>query len=172
MRIAILGNSGSGKSTLARWLAARSDAPLLDLDTLAWEPQKIAVARPAAAAVRDVQSFCAANASWVVEGCYADLIRAALEFSPLLIFLDPGEAQCLANCRTRAWEPHKYGSKAAQDERLPFLLAWVGAYYARAGELSHAGHVATYAAYQEPKHRLTEPPCLNPPAAELVALLD
>jgi adenylate kinase family enzyme len=172
LRIAILGNSGSGKSTLARWLAARSDAPLLDLDTLAWEPQKIAVARPAAAAVGNVQSFCAANVSWVIEGCYADLIRAALAFSPVLIFLDPGEARCLANCLSRAWEPHKYGSRAAQDERLPFLLSWVRAYYARTGELSHAGHVATYDDYRGPKHRLTQPPRLDPPAAEVLALLD
>jgi adenylate kinase family enzyme len=172
MRVAILGNSGAGKSTLARWLAARYDAPLLDLDTLAWEPQKIAVPRPAAAAVRDVQSFCTVNASWVVEGCYADLIRAALEFSPALLLLDPGEAHCLANCRARAWEPHKYASKAAQDERLPLLLDWVRAYYTRAGELSHAGHVATYEAYRGPKHRFTQPPLLDPPPAAIVALLD
>ena len=45
MRIAILGNSGSGKSTVARSLAARSGAVLLDLDTVAWEPGQIAVAR-------------------------------------------------------------------------------------------------------------------------------
>jgi adenylate kinase family enzyme len=172
MRITLLGNSGSGKSTLARWLAARAHAPLLDLDTLAWEPGKIAVARPAAAAVPDVVSFCTANASWVVEGCYADLIRAALAFAPVLLFLDPGEARCLANCRARAWEPHKYASKAAQDERLPFLLTWVRAYYTRTGELSHAGHVATYEAYGGPKYRLTEPPLLDPPAAEVEALLD
>ena len=172
MRIAILGNSGSGKSTLARWLTARADAPLLDLDTLAWEPQKIAVARPAAAALRDVQGFCVANVSWVVEGCYADLIRAALAFSAVLLFLDPGEAHCLANCRSRAWEPHKYDSRAAQDERLPYLLAWVRAYYTRAGELSHAGHVATYEDYRGPKHRFTHPLRLDPPAAEVVALRD
>lgn len=172
MRIAILGNSGSGKSTLARWLAARSDAVLLDLDTLAWAPQKIAVARPPAAALRDVQSFCATHASWVVEGCYANLIHATLKFSPVLIFLDLSEGQCLANCRSRAWEPHKYDSKAAQDERLPYLLDWARAYYTRAGELSRAGHVATFDNYRGPKHRLTEPPLLNPPAAGVVALPD
>jgi adenylate kinase family enzyme len=171
MRIVILGNSGSGKSTLARWLAARSDAPLLDLDTLAWEPGQIAVARPAAAAVPDVQSFCSAHTAWVVEGCYADLIRAALAFAPVLIFLDPGAQRCLANCRSRAWEPHKYASKAAQDERLAFLLTWVRAYYARAGELSHAGHVATYEAYRGSKQWLRQPPLLDPPAAEVLALL-
>ena len=169
MRIAILGNSGSGKSTLARWLTARAHAPLLDLDTLAWEPQKIAVARPAAAALRDVQCFCVANVSWVVEGCYADLIRAALEFSAVLLFLDPaGTAP-----PTAAPAPGRTSSsRAAQDERVAYLLDWVRAYYTRAGELSHAGHVATYEDYRGPKHRFTQPLRLNPPAAEVVALLD
>jgi adenylate kinase family enzyme len=75
MRIAIIGNSGSGKSTLARWLAARSGAALLDLDTLAWERESIAVARTAEAAGQDVRVFCAANDSWIIEDCYANLVR-------------------------------------------------------------------------------------------------
>src|SRR5262249_49343741 len=45
MRIAIIGNSGSGKSTLAQWLAERTGASLLDLDTVAWVPGQIAVPR-------------------------------------------------------------------------------------------------------------------------------
>jgi adenylate kinase family enzyme len=85
MRIAILGNSGSGKSTLARWLAARGGAPLLDLDTVAWEPNQIAVPRPVESAMTDVRHFCSANDRWIVEGCYAGLIGVALERSPLLL---------------------------------------------------------------------------------------
>lgn len=42
MRIAILGISGLGKSALARWLAQRSGAALLDLDTVACEPHEYA----------------------------------------------------------------------------------------------------------------------------------
>jgi adenylate kinase family enzyme len=74
MRIAIVGNSGSGKSTLAAWLAHRTHADLLDLDTVAWAPNSIAVARRAAEAENDVRAFCAARTSWVVEGCYANLL--------------------------------------------------------------------------------------------------
>jgi adenylate kinase family enzyme len=172
MRIAILGNSGSGKSTLARWLADRRGAPLLDLDTVAWEPNRIALARPVDAAVSDVRAFCTNNTSWVLEGCYANLICAALRFTPILVFLDPGEEQCVSNCRARPWEPHKYASRAAQDERLPSLFTWVRQYYVRDGEMSHSGHNAAYAAYLGPKYLITHTPVLDPPPAQFLAWLD
>ena len=156
MRVAILGNSGSGKSTLARTLAARSGAAVLALDTVAWEPGQIAVPRPRERAIADVQAFCAAPADWVVEGCYAELIAATLPQRPLLVFLDPGLAACLAHCRARPWEPHKYADPAEQAARLPFLLDWVAAYYRRDGEMSQAGHAALFAAYAGPKRHLTQ----------------
>ena len=92
MRIAILGNSGSGKSMLARWIADYTHAPLLDLDTVFWEPGKVAVARSPEAARRDVHAFCATSADWIIEGCYAALIGEALRYAALLILLNPGEA--------------------------------------------------------------------------------
>ncbi len=155
MRIAVLGNSGSGKSTLARSLAERSGAPVLDLDTVAWEPGQIAVARSPEAAQSDVRAFCSSHEQWVLEGCYASLVNVALEFSPRLLFLNPGEEQCLANCRSRPWESHKYASKQEQDERLSFLLSWVSEYYRREGEMSLAGHSACFDAYSGAKEELT-----------------
>lgn len=101
MRIAILGNSGSGKSTLAKWLVERSGAALLDLDSVAWEPDQVAVQRSEAAAEEDVREFCAPSSDWVVEGCYANLVRVALSFEPHLLFLNPGEDRCVSNCRSR-----------------------------------------------------------------------
>lgn len=171
MRIAIVGNSGSGKSTLARWIAARTGAALLDLDTVAWEPGQIAVARPTGAAEDEVRAYCRARERWVVEGCYANLVRAALDSGPRLVFLNPGEAACLAHCRSRPWEPHKYASKAEQDERLEFLLAWVSDYYRRAGAMSLAAHAALYADYEGMKHELLERVDLDPPAAEILEWL-
>jgi adenylate kinase family enzyme len=171
MRIAILGNSGSGKSTLARWLAAKVSAAMLDLDTVAWEPSQIAVAKPAGAAERDVQVFCNAHDNWVVEGCYANLVRATLAFSPTLVFMNPGEDQCIANCLSRPWEPHKYSSKAEQDERLHFLLAWVRQYYSRDGEMSFSSHAALFASYAGQKHELLSLLAREPPAQELLNLL-
>jgi adenylate kinase family enzyme len=171
MRVAVLGNSGSGKSTIAHWLARRSGAALLELDTVAWEPGKIAVARPPEAAKSDVRAFCSGHDRWVLEGCYADLVRIALEFSPRLLFLNPGKEQCLANCRSRPWEGHKYGSKEEQDKRLSYLLAWVREYYTRDGEMSLSGHRACFDEYMGTKAELTTQPQLEPPSSEMLAWL-
>jgi adenylate kinase family enzyme len=168
MRIAILGNSGSGKSTLALWLAARTRAPLLDLDTVAWEPGSIAVPRSANAAEDDVRSFCTTYSSWIIEGCYANLVHAGLQFRPRLLFLNPGERQCLENCRARPWEPHKYDSKEEQDKRLSFLLSWVSEYYMRAGEMSLSAHAACFNAYEGQRQELTCLPRLEPPSPEVL----
>ena len=171
MRIALLGNSGSGKSTLARWLAGRAGAPLLDLDTVAWEAGQVAVAREPWAALHEVMLFCTTHEHWVVEGCYANLVAAALPFQPRLLFLDPGEATCLAHCRARPWEPHKYGTKAEQDERLAFLLTWVREYYTREGDLSWRGHRACFDGYAGPKEELAQVPDLAAPPPGVLAWL-
>jgi adenylate kinase family enzyme len=165
MRVAVVGNSGSGKSTLARLLGTEG-AAMLDLDTVAWEPGKIAVARPVDRAVADVREFCATHGNWVIEGCYANLIGAALAFDPVLVFLDPGVEQCLANCRARPWEAHKYRSQEEQDARLAFLLSWVEQYYTRDGDMSHAAHAALFDAYAGSKRRLDR----LPDAATIVRL--
>jgi adenylate kinase family enzyme len=90
MHIAIIGNSGSGKSTLARQLSTSHEAVALDLDTIAWEPGLVSVARDPTAAHGDLNKFCAAHSRWVIEGCYANLIEEALKHKPLLIFMEPG----------------------------------------------------------------------------------
>ncbi len=152
-RYAILGNSGSGKSTLARALVAHCGAPYLDLDTVAWVPGSVGVPRAPAEAEREVREFCARHPAFVVEGCYEDLMAAVLPFKPLLVFLDVDAGLCEAHCRARPWEPHKYASADAQNEKLPFLLEWVRGYYTREGPLSHAAHAALYDACTGPKVR-------------------
>jgi len=163
MRIAILGNSGSGKSTLARQLAegratGGPETPVLDLDTVAWEPGEIARPRSPSEAAADVRRFCESGDRWIVEGCYATLVEVALEYAPHLLFLDPGLERCLANCRSRPWEPHKYATKAEQDEKLEFLLTWVADYYRRGGEMSHQGHLALFQSYAGPGEHLRRLP--------------
>jgi adenylate kinase family enzyme len=139
MRIALIGNSGSGKSTLARQLAATYALPLLDLDTVMWEPGKIAVARAPLAAAQDVNAFCSTGSRWVVEGCYAGLAWAVLPYATLLLFLEPGVDVCIANCRNRPWES----------------LTWVREYYSRDDDMSLAAHQALFDAYGGPKRKLT-----------------
>lgn len=149
-RTAILGNSGSGKSTLARQLAQGN--PILDLDTVAWEPGPRL--RDHEAAAEDVRRFCRSSEEWIIEGCYADLIAVAQEFEAELVFLNPGVEACLERCRGRAWEPHKFASKEEQDARLEFLLGWVAEYPERTGPLGLGAHRELFSAWSGPKREI------------------
>ncbi|MEX0976524.1 MAG: hypothetical protein WDZ50_05450 [Woeseia sp.] len=154
MRVAILGNAGSGKSTLARAIATPANVPILDLDTVAWAADQPAVLRGETDARSDIQAFCRSNEEWIIEGCYANLMHAALSYQPKLILLNPGQAACIANCRSRPWEPHKYASKVEQDANLDFLLSWVEEYYTRNDHLSLAAHRECFTGYSGPKQEM------------------
>jgi adenylate kinase family enzyme len=155
MRIVILGNAGSGKSTLAKSIARIQRVPMLDLDTLVWEPDQVAVERPDSVVFPDLAQFCRESDDWVIEGCYGDLVEAVLPNRPLLIFLEPGQDVCVANCRARPWEPHKYRTKQEQDDHLEDLLGWVRSYYDLDGSMSLAGHRRLFEAYAGPKCLVT-----------------
>jgi len=154
-RFAILGNSGSGKSTVARQLATLHALPILDLDTIYWDPVEVTKERPAAERVAAQEKFLAAHDGWIVEGCYADLIGDALRLRPTLIFLNPPLEVCLAHARRRPHEPHKFATKADQDKLLGPLLAWIAGYYQRDGAMSLQAHRALFDAYDGPKREFT-----------------
>lgn len=42
----------------------------------------MAVARDPALAQAEVERFCSSHAHWVVEGCYASLVRVTIPFHP------------------------------------------------------------------------------------------
>lgn len=152
-RVVIVGNSGAGKSTLARALGDAHRIPTLDLDAIAWSSP--GVRREPAESTRALQDFFAANEGWVVEGCYASLVAAALPHCSELVFLDPGVEVCLAHNRARPWEPHKYPSSAAQDANLEMLARWVREYHERDDEYSHCAHLAIYDGFAGKKVRRT-----------------
>jgi adenylate kinase family enzyme len=154
MRVVIMGNSGAGKSTLAARLGREHDLAHLDLDTLAWLPTTPPSRAPLGDSIGQLNAFTGTHDRWVIEGCYADLLAAAAAHSTLLLFLNPGIDACLANCRARPWEPHKYASKAAQDENLPMLLDWVRAYATRTDEFSLHSHRALFDAFTGDKREL------------------
>jgi adenylate kinase family enzyme len=170
-RYALLGNAGSGKTTLANALAQRFSLSVLDLDSVAWLPDQIAMARPEPEALAAVREFCATHAGWVVEGCYANLIAAALDFQPTLLFLNPGVETCIEHCRQRPHEPHKYASRAEQDERLEYLLQWVREYPQREDAMSLAAHRACFDAYAGPRLELNKAVDLQRPPATLQSLI-
>jgi adenylate kinase family enzyme len=154
-RYVLIGNSGSGKSTLAARLAAAHGLGHLDLDTLAWLPTQPPERRPLADSGREVAAFINTNASWVIEGCYADLAEAALAACSLLVFLNPGIEACIANARQRPWEPHKYESHEAQDANLAMLIDWIRQYASRSDVLSLSAHRALFDGFTGEKLELT-----------------
>lgn len=154
MRVLIFGNSGSGKSWHAKALAGKHQLAHLDLDTIYFVPGLIAVPRPMEQVLGDLHAFFTANAGWVVEGCYGDLIEAALPWCDELLFMNPGKEACLANNGKRPWEPHKYASQEQQDSMLPFLLDWVGKYYERHDTCSYDYHRRLFDTFAGPKQEL------------------
>ena len=155
-RVVVFGNSGSGKSTLARHLARRYDLAHLDLDTLAFEPDKPGMRRELTLSLKDIALFIEQHDRWVIEGCYSDLLAEVSARAGQMIFLNPGTTACQANCRRRPWEPHKYASKAEQDANLSMLLAWVADYDTRDDEFSRSAHQRVYDAFSGPKAQYLE----------------
>lgn len=152
MRVCVLGNSGSGKSTYARQLGA----PVLELDSIYWEPHQIAVARPLECVREDLAAFVTANHTWVIEGCYADLIVEAASACDEFVFLNPGVDACVVNARQRQFEPHKYDRPEEQQKMLAFLIDWIRAYPARTESTGLAAHRRVFDGFAGRKREVTD----------------
>jgi len=147
MRTIVFGNSGSGKSTLAQQLALEHRLAHLDLDSIVWEPGKVAVQRAPDVIAESLKVFLASHDRWIIEGCYGELVRAASSDCTELVLLNPGLEKCLEHNRRRAWEPDKYASKEAQDAMLENLQAWVAGYYERKDQWSYHAHRQIFDAF-------------------------
>jgi len=154
MRVLVFGNSGSGKSTFARRLSAQHNLKELDLDHVVWSKTEFAKFRPDEEIIRELDAFVAANSSWVVEGCYGRWMEHLQSHCTEMVFLNPGEAACLANCRARPWEPKKYPTQTEQDARLVFLLDWVRGYYSRTDDLSLQAHRRLFESFNGTKQEV------------------
>jgi hypothetical protein len=144
-RVIIYGNAGSGKTTMARTLGL----PHLGLDHIAWA--ETAVRKPLAESLAALEAFLAAHAEWVIDGCYGDLVEAALPYCTELRFLNPGVEACVANCLSRPWEPSYCASPEEQRRLLGPLLDFVRGYETRTDEYGLARHRAIYEAFAGPK---------------------
>lgn len=140
MRVLVYGNSGSGKSTYARALAGRHGLAHLDLDSIVWEPGKVAVQRDQRSIEASLSEFVSSHAEWVIEGCYGELVQSAAAHCTQLVFLNPGVDACRANNLRRPWEPHKYASVEQQNSMLSTLQSWVAEYYGRDDAWSYKVH--------------------------------
>jgi adenylate kinase family enzyme len=151
MKVLVFGNSGSGNSTYARALAAREGLAHLDLDSVVWEPGKMAVQRPRDSVAASLRIFIDSQSAWVIEGCYGELVRAASAHCRLLVFLNPGRDACLANNLKRPWEPHKHASLELQKTMLSNLQEWVAGYYHRKDAWSYQVHREIFDTFTRPK---------------------
>jgi adenylate kinase family enzyme len=154
-KIIIFGNSAAGKSTLAKNLSTQHSLAHLDLDTLAWLPEQPPKRQPLIQSQKDIESFINNNRSWVIEGCYSDLLDLAACEANELIFLDLPIKDCLENAKSREWEPHKYKTKQAQDKNLEMLLSWISDYDKREDTFSRDSHQKLYQNFKAKKNRIT-----------------
>jgi adenylate kinase family enzyme len=155
MKIILLGNAGAGKSTLSRKLIAKHPAARLSLDEVAF--QDGTERRPLQDSIEDVKCWIADNESWIIECCYAEIIEPLLECCDELIFLNPGVDACIAHCRSRPWEPEKFGSRQEQDENLENLLQWVSSYESRTDEYGLFRHRKLYDSFHRKKREFNDP---------------
>ncbi len=139
-KIIIFGNSGSGKSSLAKKLVKQYQAAHLDLDTLAWLDTQPPQRAPLEQSQGAIKNFCEQNNRWIVEGCYADLLRLLKTQASKMIFINSPVKTCIDNSYSRPWEPHKYASKEQQDANLEMLIQWIKAYDTRDDEFSLKAH--------------------------------
>jgi adenylate kinase family enzyme len=138
MKTILLGNAGAGKSTMAKAIMGSTSIPRLSLDEIAWsEP---AIRMPLAQSVELLLAFIDEHESWILEGCYGDIIEAALPHCHELIFLNPGIDVCIKHCHMRPWEPEKFESPEQQDSNLKNLINWVKEYETRDDEYGLKRH--------------------------------
>ena len=127
----------------------------LDLDTLAWESGVHPKRKSLDESEKEIQNFIDSCDSWVIEGCYADLLEKAMPFSNEIIYMNLSVSMCFLNAEKRPWEPHKYESREAQDANLDMLLDWIAQYEHRKDTFSEQSHLALYRAYSGKKTRYT-----------------
>lgn len=153
--ILLFGNSGSGKSTYAQHLRKAHNLAHLDLDTLAWRPTSPPERRPIEESARDIEHFVSTHRSWVIEGCYTDLLTIVASQASEAIWMNLAIEDCVANAQARPWEPHKYPSKEAQDANLAMLVDWIRQYESRGDTFSAAAHREFYEAFEGDKREVT-----------------
>src|SRR5690606_25378359 len=94
--------------------------------------------------IAEFERFAGAHEGWIVEGCYGDLVEAALPRCTELRFLNPGTPVCIANCRRRLWEPDKFATAAEQAAMVDSLIEWVSRYETREDEFGLRRHRAIF----------------------------
>jgi adenylate kinase family enzyme len=153
MRLILLGNAGAGKSTMARQLIGSENIPRLSLDEIAWDegPKR----KPLERSLTLLRQFIRGKDQWIIEGCYGDLVEAALPHCTELRFLNPGVETCVAHCNRRPWEPSKFSSAEEQNGMLTQLIQWVKDYETRDDEYGLKRHRRIFDGFSGRKREYT-----------------
>ncbi|MEO0853136.1 MAG: shikimate kinase [Cyanobacteria bacterium J06648_11] len=134
---------------MARRLCDRASLAHLSLDAIAWNEG--VERKPLADSVAALREFIEQRKTWVIEGCYGDLIEAALPYCTELRFLNPGIETCVAHCLNRPWEPDKYASEVEQQAGRDRLIQWVRDYETRDDEFGLQRHQRIFERFQGAK---------------------
>ncbi|TWX57734.1 shikimate kinase [Colwellia hornerae] len=167
-KILIFGNAAAGKSTLAKKIAKKQGLAHLDLDTLAWLATSPPQRKRLSDSAIEIDNFTQQHSSWVIEGCYSDLLELLTSnnaadhdnvknkaFANEIIFLDIAINRCITHAENRSWEAHKYPSKQAQDDNLAMLIDWIKAYETRSDTFSKQAHQQLYTRFVGKKNIIT-----------------
>ncbi len=138
---------------MARRLIGNADIPRLSLDEIAWD--RGTRRKPLQESLAVLGQFLASNDQWVIEGCYGDLVEAALPHCSELRFLNPGVETCVAHCNRRPWEPSKFSSAEEQNAMLGQLIQWVKDYESRDDEYGLKRHRRIFDSFSCAKREYT-----------------
>jgi len=95
------------------------------------------------------------HSQWIIEGCYGDLVEAALPHCSELRFLNPGVEVAVQHCLMRPWEPDKFPSAKAQQAVLDYLVSWVREYETRNDEFGLQRHRRVFDSFTGNKREYT-----------------
>ena len=138
---------------MAHRLIGSADIPRLSLDEIAWD--RGTRRKPLAESLTLLYQFLGAKDQWVIEGCYSDLIEAALAHCTELRFLNPGIETCVAHCNRRPWESSKFSSAEQQNAMLDHLIQWVKDYETRNDEYGLKRHRQVFDNFSGTKREYT-----------------
>lgn len=138
---------------MARRIMGDRSIPRLSLDEIAWNPG--AQRKPLAESLELLSTFLERNDQWIIEGCYSDLVEAALAHCTELRFLNPGIEVCVAHCYRRSWEPEKFASVDEQQAMLEQLVLWVKQYERRDDEYGLKRHRQIFKRFSGAKREFT-----------------
>lgn len=100
IKLIIFGNSGSGKTFLSKIISTKLNVPMISLDDIYWRDETYRRSRSSKWISRRVIEY-AQKKEWVIEGIYSHLIKLAVDYSNMIIWLDYDYHSCLKNLNNR-----------------------------------------------------------------------